>query len=161
MKGLAVVLVAALMMSGVPVLAREKCPPASDRLAEITGVQTKLFAALEAGDLQAWERLTDPDFVGFDMAQRLSRTGMFGLIQSAHAAGKHFQWSVTEARVEADCTVATLIYVNRGSITDGTSRSEISWLETATMRYVGGAWRVVFVESMREKAAADQSAPHS
>ena len=142
-------------------MASEKCAPASDRLAEVTGVETKLFAALEGEDLKAWERLTDPDFVAFERGQRYSRTAMFAVIQSAHAGGKHFQWSVTDARVVADCTVATLIYVNRGSITDGISRSEISWLETATLRYVAGRWRVVFVESMREKAAADQSAPPS
>jgi hypothetical protein len=161
MKVLAVALVATMAVSTAPGLAREKCAPASDRQAQVAEAEKNLFTALEGEDLKTWERLTDPDFVAFEGGQRYNRAAFFALIQSAHAAGKHFQWNVADAQVEADCTVATLIYVNRGTVTDGTSKSPVSWLETATLRYVAGSWRVVFVESMREKAAADQPAPRS
>jgi hypothetical protein len=76
MKGLAVALVAAMGMSAVPVVAREKCAPESQRLAEVTGIETQLFAALEAEDLKAWERLADPDFVAFESGQRYNRTAI-------------------------------------------------------------------------------------
>lgn len=122
-------------------------------MAAIVEVQTKLFAALEEEDQQAWERLTVRDFVAFEGGQRYGRTGVFDLVRSAHAAGRHFQWSVADPRLETACTVATLIYVNHGAITEGASRSDISWLETATLRYGGGGWRVVFMESMRENTA--------
>jgi hypothetical protein len=53
-------------------------------------------------------------------------------------------------RIEVSCTLATLAYVNQGSVTQGTSRSAVARLETATSRYAAGQSRAVFVESMPE-----------
>ena len=93
------------------------------------------------------------DFVAFEGGHRYGRTALFDAIKYAHGAGQHFSWSVTSPRLEAACTVATLIYLNQGSITQGSSRLSVSWLEAATLRYADGQWRVVFMESMRESAA--------
>src|SRR5262245_5589308 len=101
-------------------------------------------------DRLGWERLTTRDFVAFEGGQRHGRTTVFEMIKYAHATGQHFSWSATSPRLESACTVATLIYVNRGSITQGSSRSAVWWLETVTFRYAEGRWRSVFMESMRE-----------
>jgi hypothetical protein len=149
LKPLTIAFTATAVALAIASAGREKCPVQSNQMAAVADTQTKLFAALEGEDQKTWERLTDPDFVAFEGGQRYSRQAIFDLIKSAHAANRHFQWSVTEARIETDCTVATLIYTNRGAITEGTSRSPVSWLETVTFRYADGVWRAVFLESMR------------
>jgi len=133
-----------------PVAASGKCPTPLNQMAVVMKVQTDMFAALENEDRPGWERLTTRDFVAFEGGQRHSRTTVFEMIKYAHATGQHFSWSVTSPRLEAACTVATLIYVNRGSVTQGSSRSAVWWLETVTFRYAEGRWRAVFMESMRE-----------
>lgn len=133
-----------------PVAAAEMCPPAFDQARAIMKVQADLFAALENEDQPAWERSTVRDFVAFEGGRRYGRSAFFEEIKHAHANGHHFSWSVSSPRVEVDCTVATLIYVNQGYVIRGSSWSPASWLETATFRYAAGQWRAVFVESMRE-----------
>ena len=133
-----------------PVAAQADCPDPRIQNEAIVSVQTGLFSALENEDKVSWERLTDRDFVAFESGHRYARTDFFELVRSAHADGRHFEWHVTSPRLEVSCTLATLAYVNQGSVTQGSSRSAVSWLETATFRYAAGQWRVVFVESMRE-----------
>jgi len=130
--------------------AREQCPEPLTQTEAIVSAETDIFSALENEDKASWERLTDRDFVAFENGHRYGRTDFFELLRSAHAAGRHFEWRVTSPHVEVSCTLATLAYVNQGSVTQGSSRSAVSWLETATFRYVAGQWRAVFVESMRE-----------
>ena len=133
-----------------PVAAHEHCPDSQTQTEAIVSAQTGLFSALENEDKVSWEQLTDRDFVAFESGHRYGRTDFFELVRSAHAAGRHFEWRVTSPRIEVSCTLATLAYVNQGSVTQGSSRSAVSWLETATFRYAAGQWRAVFVESMRE-----------
>jgi hypothetical protein len=133
-----------------PATAREHCPVQPAQTAAIVSVETHIFSALQNEDQASWERLTNRDFVAFEGGHRYSRTAFFELVRSAHAAGRHFEWSVTSPHVEVSCTLATLAYVNQGSVTQGGARSSVSWLETATFRYAAGQWRAVFIESMRE-----------
>jgi len=140
---------AATMPLATPVAAREHCPDPQSQTEAIVAVETDIFSALENEDRVSWERLTNRDFVAFAGGHRYGRTDLFELVRSAHAGGQHFEWSVTSPRIEVSCTLATLAYVNHGSITRGSSRSAVSWLETATFRYAAGQWRAVFVESMR------------
>jgi hypothetical protein len=133
-----------------PIAAREHCPDPPTQTEAIVSVQTGLFSALENEDKVSWEQLTARDFVAFEGGHRYGRTDFFELVRSTHAGGRHFEWSVTSPHVEVSCTLATLAYVNHGSVTQGSSRSAVSWLETVTFRYAAGQWRAVFVESMRE-----------
>jgi hypothetical protein len=141
---------ATTVLTATPVAAREHCPDGVSQTEAIVSIQTGLFSALENEDQVSWERLTARDFVAFEGGHRYGRTDFFDLVRSAHAAGRHFEWNVTSPRIEVSCTLATLAYVNQGSVTQGNSRSAVSWLETATFRYAAGQWRAVFVESMRE-----------
>jgi len=138
------------VLIATPGAAREHCPDPLPQTEAIVSVETDIFSALENEDKVSWERLTDRDFVAFEGGHRYGRTDFFELARSAHAAGRHFEWSVTSPRIEVSCTLATLAYVNQGSVTQGSSRSAASWLETVTLRYAAGQWRAVFVESMRE-----------
>jgi hypothetical protein len=138
------------VLGAASVGAHEHCPGPLTQTEAIVSVQTGIFSALENEDKASWERLTDRDFVAFESGHRYGRTDFFELVKSAHAGGRHFAWSVTSPRIEVSCTLATLTYVNQGSVTQGSSRSAVAWLETATFRYAAGQWRAVFVESMRE-----------
>jgi hypothetical protein len=141
-----------------PVGAAETCPTAFDQIGAITSVQADMFAALENEDQLARQRSTVRDFLAFEGGRRYGRTAFFEEIKHADANGHHFSWSVTSPRVEVDCIVATLIYVNQGYVLRGSSWSPASWLEAATFRYAAGKWRAVFVESMRENVDGGSSA---
>ena len=141
------------VLIAAPVAANEKCPAPLDQMTAVIGVQADVFAALENEDLPAWQRLTTRDFVALEGGHRYGRTTLFDAVKHAHGAGQHLSWSVTSPRLETGCTVATLIYLNQGSTSQGSSRLPVSWRETATFRYAEGEWRVVFIESMRESAA--------
>jgi hypothetical protein len=143
-------LAATTLLIAAPVVAYEHCPDPVTQTDAIVSVQADMFSALENEDKAGWEGLTVRDFVAFESGHRYGRTDFFELARAAHAAGRHFEWSITNPRVEVSCTLATLAYVNQGSVTQGSSRSAASWLETATFRYAAGQWRAVFVESMRQ-----------
>ena len=136
-----------------PVAANEKCPTPINQMAAVIRVQADVFAALENEHQPTWQRLRTRDFVALEGGHRYGRTALFDTIKYAYGIGQHFSWCVTNPRLEGACTVATLIYVNQGSISQGSSRLPVWWLETATFRYGEGRWRVVFMESMRESAA--------
>lgn len=141
-----------LALIAKPVAARETCPSAFDQMGAIMRAQADMFAALENEDQPAWQRSTVRDFLAYEGGRRYGRTEFFELIQHAHANGRHFSWSMTRPRLEMDCTLATLVYVNQGYVIRGSSWSAASWLETTTFRYAAGTWRAVFVESMRVNA---------
>jgi hypothetical protein len=141
---------ATLVLIATPVAGREHCPEPPGQSDAVVAVQTEILSALENEDKAAWEGFAVRDFVAFESGHRYGRTDFFELMRSAHAAGWHFEWSVTSPRIEVSCTLATLSFVTQGSVTRGRSRSPVWWLETATFRYAAGQWRVVFVESMRE-----------
>lgn len=134
----------------LPALSAESCPRDPHPQQTLTAFQTQVFAALEAEDQAAWERLTSPDFVVFESGHQYDRTGIFELVRAAHAAGKHFERTLTEVHSQTDCTLATLSYVLRGSITSPEGRAPVAWLEAATFRYQSGSWKLVFIASMRQ-----------
>jgi len=100
-----------------PVGAREHCPDPLTHTEAVVAVETGIFSALKNEDKVSWERLTVRDFVAFEGGHRYGRTDFFELLRSAHAAGRHFEWNVTSPRIEVSCTLATLAYVNQGSVT--------------------------------------------
>lgn len=140
---------ATTLLIAVPLAAREHCPDTRTETQAIVTVQTDIFSPLETEDKVGWERVTVRDFVAFENGRRYGRTDFFELVRSAHTAGRHFEWGVTSPHLEVSCSLATLTYVNQGSVTQGGLRSAVLSLETVTFRYATGHWCVVFVESMR------------
>jgi hypothetical protein len=139
-----------LLILALPAMGAEKCPHDPDLPATITRTQIQAFAALKQQDRASWNDIVSPDFVAFEGGHRFDRSALFEVVTAARAAGKHYEWSVTDAHIEASCTIATVYYVNRGSITEAQSSAPVSWLETATFRHTLGKWHLVFLESMRE-----------
>ena len=70
-------------------------------------------------------------------------------IKAQHAAGKHYEWNVTEPDVHISGDTAWIAYVNKGSITDASGTTKQNWLESAFLEKQAGNWKIVFMHSTR------------
>ena len=147
--------VTASLLAAGNVRAATSCPAAMSKN-EAVQMQTRIFSALEREDQSAWDLLVAPDFLAFERGKPYAGAEFFGLIASAHRAGLKLSWSVTDPRVEADCNLVVMSYVNRGSIAvrGGDPKTE-RWLETVAVRKEAQGWRAFLVTSM---AAANEAA---
>jgi len=132
------------------------CAPAARAQDEVTAVLRTLFAAARADDLPGFRALTTPDFYAYDNGAEFAGDALMKLIQQLHAAGKKFEWNVTEPRVHASCNLAWITYVNRGAVADASGRQEMTWLESAVLEYGDGQWRIHFLHSSRVPKAPPQ-----
>jgi len=58
------------------------------------------------------------------------------------AAGKRYEWSVTEPDVHISGNTAWIAYVNKGSITDAAGTTNLTWLESAVLQKQAGNWKI-------------------
>jgi hypothetical protein len=123
------------------------CPPPAAAEADVTVAMTA--AAAKTDDLEGFHAVTTPDFYAFENGKRFDGDALMQLIKTAHAGGTRYEWSVTQPRVEADCGMALITYVNVGSITVNGVPQAMSWLESAELGFEGGRWRIHFFSSTR------------
>ncbi|HTF71962.1 MAG TPA: hypothetical protein VK638_55775 [Edaphobacter sp.] len=71
------------------------------------------------------------------------------LIKAQHAAGKRYEWNVTEPDVHISGKTAWIAYVNKGSINDASGTVNQNWLESAFLEKQAGLWKIVFMHSTR------------
>jgi ketosteroid isomerase-like protein len=79
------------------------------------------------------------------------------LIKQLHAAGKRYEWNLTQPDVHISGDTAWIAYVNQGSISDASSTMDQTWLESAFLQKQGGVWKIVFMHSTRVPRASQQS----
>src|SRR5260370_1873992 len=79
------------------------------------------------------------------------------MIKAQHAAGKRYEWNVTEPDVHISGNTAWIAYVNQGSITDASGTVSQKWLESAFLQKQGGIWKIVFMHTTRVPVAPPQS----
>ena len=79
------------------------------------------------------------------------------LIKAQHAAGKRYEWNVTEPDVHISGNGAWIAYVNKGSITDASGTVNQNWLESAFLEKQAGVWKIVFMHSTRVPAAPQEN----
>lgn len=108
-----------------------------------------MYAALTRDDGEALSRLFAPDFYAFDVGKRFTGPELVALIHSLHAAGKTFVWNVVDPQPHVACDMAWVTWENRGAIGDASGTREVTWLESAVLRWTDGAWRIVFFHSTR------------
>ena|ERR1700733_9761874 len=89
------------------------------------------------------------DFYIFDVGARFNGDTIMGFIKAQHAAGKRYEWNVTEPDVHISGNTAWIAYVNKGSITDASGTARQNWLESAFLEKQAGAWKIVFMHSTR------------
>lgn len=128
--------------------AKQVCAPAASATTDIVATLQAMYAAARADDAAAFHAVTAADFYAYDAGAPFTGESLLQLIAQAHAAGKTFEWNVTQPRVHAACDSAWVTYVNRGSIEDASGRQPLTWLESAVLQY-DGRWRVQFLHATR------------
>ncbi len=146
-----IALVTALPLAGLPLAghAGPRCQAPANAETDVTATVTAMYAAAAIDDLDGFHAVTTPDFYAFDGGRRFDGDALMQLMKTAHAGGTRFEWHVTQPKVEADCTMATITYVNVGSATVNGVPQPVTWLESAALRRDGDRWRIHFFSSTR------------
>jgi len=120
----------------------------SDQKQVVDTVST-IFSAARADDVAKFDSVIAPGFYIFDAGARFSGDTIMALIKAQHAAGKRYEWNVTEPDVHINGNTAWIAYVNKGSISDASGTVNQNWLESAFMEKQAGTWKIVFMHSTR------------
>jgi hypothetical protein len=124
---------------------------------QIVNTVSVIFAAARADDVAKFDSVIAPDFYIYDGGVRFNGDTIMALIKAQHAAGKRYEWNVTEPDVHISGNTAWIAYVNQGSITDASGTVSQIWLESAFLQKQAGIWKVVFMHSTRVAAAPPES----
>jgi ketosteroid isomerase-like protein len=108
-----------------------------------------LFTALKTEDAGKMNSILAPGFYAFDNGARFDGRSMMSLVKALHAAGKRYEWSVTNPDVHIRGDAAWIAYLNEGSITDASGQVRQQWLESAFLEKQSGVWKIVFLQSTR------------
>ena len=90
-----------------------------------------------------------PDFYIFDGGVRLTADSLMTHMKALFAAGKRYEWSVTEPDVHVTGNTAWIAYINKGSIGDAAGTASQEWLESAFLEKQAGIWKIAFIHSTR------------
>lgn len=108
-----------------------------------------IFVAARADDIAKFDSVIAPDFYIFDGGARFNGDSVMDFIKAQHAAGKHYEWNVTDPDVHINGNTAWMAYTNKGSITDASGTKNQDWLESAFLQKQAGTWKIVFMHSTR------------
>jgi ketosteroid isomerase-like protein len=122
--------------------------PMSDQNSIVKAVNT-VFAALRASDSQKLDSVVTPDFYIFDGGVRLNADSLLTVMKAQYAAGKRYEWNVTDPDIHISGDSAWIAYVDKGSIRDAAGSVDHQWLESAFLEKKEGTWKIVFMHSTR------------
>jgi hypothetical protein len=117
--------------------------------AKVVETVRAIFAAATTDDLAKFNSVVSPGFYMFDGGARFEGDAIMRLIKADHAAGKIYEWNVTDPDVHIQGDSAWIAYTNKGSVTDASGTQHLEWLESAFLRKEAGAWKIVFFHSTR------------
>jgi ketosteroid isomerase-like protein len=138
-----------LLFSLVDLVAEKPHGATNPEQTQIVETVSALFAALREENVAKFDSVVSSNFYSFDGGSRFNGEALMALIRSLHAAGKRFEWNVTEPDVHINGDTAWIAYINKGSITDSSGTKSQQWLESAFLQKQGGIWKIVFVHSTR------------
>jgi hypothetical protein len=124
----------------------------SDQKQVVDTVST-IFTAARADDVAKFDSVIAPGFYIFDVGARFNGDTIMASIKALHAAGKRYEWNVTEPDVHITGNTAWIAYVNKGSISDASGTLNQNWLESAFLEKQTGTWKIVFMHSTRVPVA--------
>jgi hypothetical protein len=127
--------------------AQEK--PLTAEQQKIVDTVNVIFAAARADDTAKFDTVLAPGFYMFDGGKRFDGDAIMTLIKAQHAAGKHYEWNITEPDVRVRGNTAWIAYVNQGSIGDASGTTPQTWLESAFLQKEKGQWKIAFIHSTR------------
>jgi hypothetical protein len=128
----------------------------SDQRQVVDTVST-IFTAARADDVVKFDSVIAPGFYIFDGGARFNGDSIMALIKAQHAAGKRYEWNVTEPDVHISGNTAWIAYVNKGSISEASGTVNQNWLESAFLQKQGGVWKIVFMHSTRVPIATQEN----
>ena len=131
-------------------------PLTSDQRQVVDAVST-IFTAARADDVAKFNSVIASGFYIFDVGARFNGDSIMALIKAQHAAGKRYEWNVTEPDVHISGNTAWIAYVNKGSITDASGTVKQNWLESAFLEKQAGTWKIVFMHSTRVPVATQEN----
>jgi ketosteroid isomerase-like protein len=120
----------------------------SDQKQVVDTVST-IFTAARADDVAKFDSVIASDFYIFDAGARFNGDTIMAFIKAQHAAGKRYEWNVTEPDVHISGNTAWIAYVNKGSISDASGTVNQNWLESAFLEKQAGTWKILFMHSTR------------
>jgi ketosteroid isomerase-like protein len=138
-----------LLFGAVDLIAGQPQKALNAEETQIVGTASSLFEALREENVAKFNSVVSSDFYSFDGGSRFNGETMMALIKALHAAGKRYEWHVTEPDVHIGGDTAWITYVNKGSITDSSGTKSQQWLESAFLRKEGSVWKIVFLHSTR------------
>jgi hypothetical protein len=147
----------ALIFSTIVSTARAQQKSLTPDQQQVVDTVSTVFTAARADDVAKFDSVIASDFYIFDGGARFNGNSIMTLIKAQHAAGKHYEWNVTEPDVHISGNGAWIAYVNKGSIIDASGTVNQNWLESAFLEKQAGAWKIVFMHSTRVPAAPQEN----
>jgi hypothetical protein len=129
--------------------ARAQQRPLTLEQTKVADTVRTIFVAARSDDVAMFDSVIAPDFYIFDGGARFNGDSVMDFIKVQHAAGKHYEWNVTDPDVHIDGNTAWMAYTNKGSITDASGTKNQDWLESAFLQKQAGTWKIVFMHSTR------------
>jgi hypothetical protein len=126
---------------------REKTLTSEQR--QVLDTVSTIFSAAREDNVAKFDSVIASGFYIFDGGARFDGDTIMTHIKSLHAAGKRYEWSVTEPDVHVSGNTAWIAYVNKGSVTDASGTVNQNWLESAFLEKQAGTWKIVFMHSTR------------
>src|SRR3982074_2114964 len=124
---------------------------------QIVDTVSTVFTAALTDDGAKFDSVIVSDFYIFDGGVRFNGDAIMSVIKAQHAAGRRYEWNVTEPDVHISGNTAWIAYVNKGSITDASGTVSQKWLESAFLQKQSGIWKIVFMHSTRVPAVPPES----
>ena len=145
------------LVSIVGLEAEQPRKPPTPEQTQIVDTLNTLFAAARAENVEKFNSVLAPNFYMFDGGLRLNGETLMALVKSLHAAGKHYEWNVTEPDVHISGDTAWIAYINKGTISDASGTIGQQWLESAFLEKQGDVWKIVFMHSTRVPKSIDKT----
>ena len=149
--------VLAFMFSVNPVTTRAQQKPVTADQTKIIATVSTIFTAARVDDVAKFDSVIASDFYIYDGGARFNGDAIMNLIKAQHAAGKRYEWNVTEPDVHISGKTAWIAYVNKGNITDASGTVNQIWLESAFLQKHAGVWKIVFMHSTRVPMATQEN----
>ena len=138
----------AVCFANIPTAGAQQNLLAVDQI-QIVNTVSMIFTAARSDDVAMFDSLVAPNFYIYDGGVRFNGDTIMAFIKAQHAAGKRYEWNVTEPDVHISGDTAWVAYVNEGSITDASGTVKQKWLESAFLQKQGDMWKILFMHSTR------------
>ena len=124
---------------------------------QVVDTVNTIFTAARADDVAKFDSVIASDFYIFDGGARFNAESIMAFIKAQHAAGKRYEWNVTDPDVHISGNTAWIAYVNKGSTTDASGTLNQNWLESAFLEKQAGTWKIAFMHSTRVPMATQEN----